>query len=155
MVSVSDYTPGICQTPHAAYEGVLLWSMRTWLCHLGRWGSRWGLICLSNPASAFGMWQVHCRAQRACNCILKFSNHLMWRWYIVSMPPPFLFAKTPIWSLDRKMSCTYQTLQFLLDPGQRVGVLLWMHLGGRNWCRIISLHPSSWPTPQHCKTHSG
>ena len=95
MVSVLDFTPGIGWTPCIAYGGVLLQSMRTWLCCLGRGDSRWGLVHPGNSALAFETWPAHYRTQRACDHTKKNPNYLLWRWCIVSMPPPFLFANNP------------------------------------------------------------
>ena len=156
MVSVLDYTPEIGQTPHIACGGALLQSARTQLCCLGIEGNRWGSICPGNSASAFKMWQMHYRAQRACNCIWRTPNYLLWRQCIALMPPPFLFAKTLTWGLSRK--------NFKHLPNSPVPPEFWAegrspflcaHSSGKSRYKIVTLHPSSLPTPQHCTTHSG
>ena len=102
MVSILDFTRRIRRTPCMANGGVLLQSAKTWLYHLGRWDSRWGLVHPGNSALAFGMWTAHYRAQRACDHIWKTPNYLLWRQCIVLMPPPFLFSKTLTWSQSRR-----------------------------------------------------
>ena len=87
------------------------------------------------------MWLVHCIAQKACGHTRKTPNCLLWRWYIVSMPPPFLSAKTQIWGLDTK------NVQCLLDSPMPPKFLA----GGRSpflWAF------RQWKSIQNCKPPS-
>ena len=99
---VLGYTPWTNWRPHAVCGDVPPPSARKWLRHLSRWGNKWGLTCWDIFASVSEMWVVHCTAQRACGHIQKTPNCLPWMWYFALMLPPFLFAKTPIWSLGMK-----------------------------------------------------
>ena len=102
MAWVLGYTSWAAWRPHTVCGSVPLPLARKWLCHLSRWGNKWGLTCQDNFASVSETWPAHCTAQRACHHIQKTPNCLWWRQCIVLMPPPFSFAKTLIWGLGMK-----------------------------------------------------
>ena len=156
MVWVLGYTPWTGQRPHAVYGGAHPLSVRKWLICLGRLGNIWGFTHQNNFASVSETWPASCTSQKACNHIWKTPNCILWRWYIVWTPPPFLFAKTPIWGLGTK------NVQHLPDSptppefseGGR-SPFLYVHSGGRNRYRIVGLNPFSLPILWHCTKHFG
>ena len=69
------------------------------------------------------MLLVHYRAQRACSCIQKTPNYLLWRWLLLQCLL-HLYLPEPLFEVQAgKMSSTYQAPQCLLYSGQGVGVL--------------------------------
>ena len=86
------------------------------------------------------MWPTHCTAQKAYNCTKNTPNCLLWRHYIVWTPPPFLFAKTPIWGLKNVEHLPDSPTPPEFSEGGR-GPFLYMHSRGKSPYRIVGLHP--------------